>query len=1002
MRAESSVGDGLAVRASGLLIAAFLFAFLVAAACGRPTGSGGDADAGSADDASDWDAGPPDGGSPDGASADVGSQDDAGASDGGAADASCTPIASCDNLCGPVLDPCLNTMVQCGACKTAGLVCNIETHQCITPASSCTALDAHCGIVKTSCGKHIDCGTCPSAEQECDPRTNACVPCKAVTCQDLGYECGTAWKGCGSSSDPAAQLDCGACADTNKVCNPYLHVCEPKCAPVPTDSEVCQAAKAKGVECGYITNGCGNLANCGGCPAGQACGARGVANRCEPVETSVECVVLGQNCDTIQSACGGTVSCGTCDTGFQCNANGVCGAPCVPKTCSSTDFQGKCGLGLDDGCGGKLSCGCTNGQGCSTLVSGETGRCGDYQACAAFGATGLSGAICSNGASPTFPKGDGSNLTCKCTAPGAVCIAVGDAGTTGTVVQGGATGTCCVNSATCGTSCNTKVTDTCTGADIACTCGTGVCSKDGKLVTGTTPGACCVNHVVCPTDACATSVVNECTGATIACTCGTGKHCEAGTCKPDKKCSDYSANGAVGNTCSSANGKVFDRGDGVFFSCPCTGSAECVKGGSLVDDTTKGTCCLNSNTCIVGRCNYSIEDSCVPGRTVACGCLSNEYCDTGLGQCFPLETCTSTHPPSKPNPYTNRHAGNPCSNGAATGGPSHTYPEWPRGNGTYLTCTCIDSGNVCVDSTGATVSGYVVGDCCKPATCATGVCNTQVVDSACTKKTIDCKCTGSAVCSLNGLPAPSGTPGTCCTNSTTCGNKCNTTVKNSCTNADIACPATCSDPTKHCDLTQKLCVPNDTCASLKQSGAVGANDCSVNASPHFPKGDGTYLKCDCSTGVCAKSGQRVTGTDWGLCCTITAVCGDNCNTTVADSCAPLTCPASCTDSSKHCDTAQKLCVPNSTCATYSANGKIGDKCSTVASSAFPAGNGTNLPCPCSTQSGGKNGNSAPNIQCTGSSASAAGTCTCQPLTCADIGSNIVPNDRCGNVLDCRG
>jgi hypothetical protein len=60
-------------------------------------------------------------------------------------------------------------------------------------------------------------------------------------------------------------------------------------------------------------------------------------------------------------------------------------------------------------------------------------------------------------------------------------------------------------------------------------------------------------------------------------------------------------------------------------------------------------------------------------------------------------------------------------------------------------------------------------------------------------------------------------------------------------------------------------------------------------------------------------------------------------------------------------------VPNFTCATYSANGGVGQECSTVASDAFPDGSGHNLTCDCSQ-------GATANNTCVGSSALSAGTC----------------------------
>ncbi len=881
--------DGAATFAAVSLLSACACALLIIAACERSApGLGGD-DAGGqiGDDAGldISDSGPADAEAQDASAPDAGEAD---AGDGGA-DAACTPLA-CNGQCGPIYDSCTQQNHQCGACTDSSKVCDIETHQCIAPKASCSALGAQCGTVKTSCGIHISCGDCASASQQCNSKMNQCEACQTVTCADLGYECGVAWNGCGAQGLTGAdgglaanQLDCGACADSNTVCNTAFHICEPKCATAPSDATVCAAAKPSGVECGYISNGCGGLANCGDCPMGQKCGTRGVANKCEAEETSVECLVLGQNCGTVQSACGGTASCGTCTGTNVCN-KGVCGPQCTAKTCSSADYQGKCGTNLDNGCGGTITCGCAGGQYCSTSTAGQVGTCGTDNVCAKFTDQKV-GSHCSNGPDPDFPKGDGSNLTCACTDSGAVCISGTDG--SGTVVSNSATGHCCKNSNSCAAnSCNTSYKDTCTGA-------------------------------------------------TVQCTCGSGFNCENNVCVANKTCTTYKATGAVGSVCSINS--AFDRGDGVLFACTCA-SGVCSSGGKLVTGSAEGTCCLNANAACDGvHCNdsshpYTVTDSCTNAVTT-CGCNSARYCNAG--SCQLLETCAS---------YTTQGLGDKCSNNAD--------PDFPKGDNTNLTCRCTTSGAVCIsgsDGSGTVVTGVTTGHCCKNTnSCAANSCNTSYVDT-CTGLTVQCTCSGSTHCS--------GT----------------------------------------------ACVANNTCSTYGASGASG-NPCSNGNA--FDRGDGQLFACGCtSPGVCTSGGSLVTNANKGTCCSNTAACAaDACATSVTNTCtnAPIACPSTCSDSSKHCDTAQKKCVANFTCSTYSANQNIGDPCSAVPSSAFPAGNGSNLTCGCSTATGGYSGNTAPNLQCTGSSSSAAGTCTCVPTSCAILGAGPHPNDGCGKSINCNG
>src|SRR4051812_21494445 len=86
-----------------------------------------------------------DGGEVDGATDDAADVD--AATDDGGFDAGCTPsVTSCAGLCGPILDSCTGTKLQCGGCPT-GQVCDLVQHTCGTPLVSCTQLGATCGSI---------------------------------------------------------------------------------------------------------------------------------------------------------------------------------------------------------------------------------------------------------------------------------------------------------------------------------------------------------------------------------------------------------------------------------------------------------------------------------------------------------------------------------------------------------------------------------------------------------------------------------------------------------------------------------------------------------------------------------------------------------------------------------------------------------------------------------------------------------------------------------------
>jgi len=138
---------------------------------------------------------------------------------------------------------------------------------------------------------------------------------------------------------------------------------------------------------------------CGGCPAGQQCGA---GNKCsdKPCEKK-GCAAVGAWCGTASDGCGGTQECGKCGAGKACQA-GKC--VCVPTTCKALAVT--CGL-HDNGCGGKLDCGacpiCT--PTCPTGFQCGDGKCsgGDLKGLVLDIKTlPVSGTVTLNGQTPKF------------------------------------------------------------------------------------------------------------------------------------------------------------------------------------------------------------------------------------------------------------------------------------------------------------------------------------------------------------------------------------------------------------------------------------------------------------------------------------------------------------------------------------------------------------------------------------------------------------------------
>ncbi len=792
---------------------------------------------------------------------------DAAVADLAVGDMACSPqVTSCVGLCGPVPDTCTGKNVQCGACDN-GKVCDLVSHQCITPLTDCNALGAQCGNTRNSCGTRIFCGDCPSG-QECDPDTNQCVTCNSnVSCAALGYQCGHAWLGCGPET---ATTDCGSCpAGANPVCNPYFNLCEPSCTPL-SPAQLCANAHAKsGVECGLITDGCGGYVDCSGvtgymCAAGFSCGAQGDPNRCEPNEEPTECEAAGKNCGTITSQCGGVkISCGTCTAPQVCNSNGVCGPPCTPMTCAQLGNP-QCGS-LPDGCGGVVKCNDCPDPTNYTCLSNNT--CCKKKTCA----------VDYNGQCGTGLD-DGCGGTEDCTCASGACQAT----TTGVAGQ------CCVNTASCAAnSCNTTVTNTCTGAPIVCACNattqycdstTNTCmakescaqepgtnghapsqsgdscsnggafdsgggnliscpcvqgeyciegGPPGTVVTGATKGTCCVD-TACNAMNCGQTVNNTCTGKSETCGCPTGQFCSGGTCMVDKTCADYT-NGAAGSECS--NGNAFGNGAGGLVKCPCNAGLECITGAApspIASGSQIGQCCAPTKKSCGNACNTTIETDTCTGAMQSCACNATvAYCGTG-NVCDAKKTCSNYQ-----------------TNGGKPGDVCGSFPDG-SGTGGTISCGCV------------TINGYAndacVGGVCTCVPKACGSCSDDGTSDGC-GGTLSCKCTApSPTC----YPAAGGANGCCeaytCT--TIPGVPVNDAAAStpaehpSCGSFDdhcgggLPCPCPANNP------VTGLAWPNDSCvAQPGTTPAYGFCECTptpcttLGAGPHPNDGCGHFVLC---------------------------------------------------------------------------------------------------------------------------------------------------------------
>jgi hypothetical protein len=286
--------------------------------------------------------------------------------------ATCTPTTCPATLqCGYFADGC-GGAAPCGACP-AGFGC--INNLCVAADAgtdcvprTCAALGVACGLTDDGCGNLLTCASCPSG-QACI--ANACVTvvstCTPLTCADYpATTCGPQSDGCGGQT-----VDCNPCAAPT-VCGGggVASQCGypiAACAPL-------TCADFAATTCGPQSDGCGGVtAACHPCAAPTTCGGGGVLSQCGyPTGgscTPLTCQQQGFACGPAGDGCGDVLQCGDCPAGQACGGGGApgqCGTPdggaCVPLTCA--DQGATCGV-TGDGCGNVIQCGpCPAGQSC--------------------------------------------------------------------------------------------------------------------------------------------------------------------------------------------------------------------------------------------------------------------------------------------------------------------------------------------------------------------------------------------------------------------------------------------------------------------------------------------------------------------------------------------------------------------------------------------------------------------------------------------------------------
>jgi hypothetical protein len=240
-----------------------------------------------------------------------------------------------------------------------------------------------CGTRPDGCGGTQQCG-CPQG-QACINGTCQNQGCVPTTCQAEGIICSTISNGCGgaltcacpvctpiSQAQACAGKTCGYASDGCSGVYDCGGACTPTCDPL----DACP----QGVDCGVISDGCSGTLNCGNCPPPAVCGGAGQANRCGvPMCDPLTCEDQGAECGMVGDGCGGSDDCGVCPPGQYCttvNGMGNRCAGCEPQSCDDVDAE--CGI-IGDGCGGTRNCGpCPQGQICGAE---EPNKCGDGPGC---------------------------------------------------------------------------------------------------------------------------------------------------------------------------------------------------------------------------------------------------------------------------------------------------------------------------------------------------------------------------------------------------------------------------------------------------------------------------------------------------------------------------------------------------------------------------------------------------------------------------------------------
>lgn len=386
----------------------------------------------------------------------------------------------------------------------------------------------------------------------------------------------------------------------------------PSCTPR-TAADLCPAANDA---CGFLSDGCGGVVDCGGCGNGYYCDG----NACRPQEcTPATCADYGYTCGQHADGCGGIArngqgaeGCGECEAGQVCGLNmpGTCGG-CVQIPRDDACPPNSCGI-VSDGCGGTYDCGdCVGDDVCG---GGGPNLCGPGSCDPISQGDACDGLDCG-----TVSDGcGGSHLCGTCQEPD-TCGGAGVPNVCGHI-------SCtpiAANDACLGLECG-WVSDGCGGAIGCGTCpGGGVCGGAGPNLCGDpcTPTTCEAQGAECGSIADQCGGLLNCGGCPPEQTCGAAgpNLCGGGTCAPVDCATANAECGLIGDGC----GGVVDCG-------VCTEPGETC-GGSGVPNQ----CGLGQGGCTPTSCEAtgvecgSASDGC--GGLLSCGtCPPGFVCERGV------------------------------------------------------------------------------------------------------------------------------------------------------------------------------------------------------------------------------------------------------------------------------------------------------------------------------------------------------------------------------------